>query len=59
LRLAGKDNALFSREAAQPLGHHIVLALAFAKQHQRKLVLPDETIQSRDKSAAHRAHQHR
>jgi hypothetical protein len=59
LRLADKDNALFSREAAQPFGHHIVLALAFAKQHQRKLVLRDETFQSRDKSAAHWAHQRR
>jgi len=59
LRLADKDDALFSCEAAQPLGHHIVLALAFAKQHQRKLVLCDEPIQSRDKPVAHRAHQRR
>jgi hypothetical protein len=33
--------------------------LAFAEQHQRKLVLRDETIQSRDKPTAHRAHQRR
>jgi len=57
LSLADEDDALLRREAAQPLGHHLVLALAFAEEHQRNLVPRDETIQRRDKPPAHRVHQ--
>ncbi len=57
LGLADEDDAFLGREAAQPLGHHIILALAFVKQHQRNLMLRDETVQRCDKLPAHRVHQ--
>ena len=41
------------------LGHHIVLALAFAELHERNLVPRHEALQRRHEAAAHRVHQRR
>ena len=59
LSLADEDHAFLSREVAQPFGHHIVFALAFLKEHERNLMLRDESVQCRDKLPAHRVHQRR
>src|SRR5947209_8953055 len=56
LSLANEDDALLVREAAQPLGHHVILALAFAEEHEWNRVPSDETNQRRDKPPAHRGH---
>ena len=57
LSLADEDDALLVREAAQPLGHHVILALAFAEEDEWNRVPCDETIQRRDKPPAHWVHQ--
>jgi hypothetical protein len=59
LRLADKNDPFFEREVAQALHHHIVFALAFAKQHDGKAMPRDKAVELHHKPPAHRAHQGR
>jgi hypothetical protein len=51
-----RTHAFLTRKAAQVLGHHRVLALAFAELHERNPVLRYEAFQLCNEVPADRAH---
>jgi hypothetical protein len=50
---------LVGGEAAQMLGHHVVLALALGEQHHEQPMAGGKPFRCRDKPPAHRGNQHR